>query len=173
VIGMGGREWLDSALVLLEDFTGKAPLNTSSVSNKIMSTILKAIFKRWFVKHGKSIACERIDFVKTSLQDPSPDSLIKVYLIATGFIKKQIQDYLDFYESNTIDEEAFLSCYATADGHGNRYFFYENWFYNYKFERSKLYKVMEWPTFTGHWIDIERDNSSGVDPNQDDRVGLI
>jgi hypothetical protein len=66
-----------------------------------------------------------------------------------------------------------LSCYATADGHGNRYFFYENWFYNYKFERSKLYKVMEWPTFTGHWIDIERDNSSGVDPNQDDRVGLI
>jgi hypothetical protein len=89
VIGMGGREWLDSALVLLEDFTGKAPLNTSSVSNKIMSTILKAIFKRWFVKHGKSIACERIDFVKTSLQDPSPDSLIKVYLIATGFIKNK------------------------------------------------------------------------------------
>lgn len=84
-------------------------------------------------------------------------AVVKVFFIATGVKKHELLNYLSDLASNDIDkinDNATLSCYATTDANGTKYFFYENWFYNYDFERSILYKVDNWPDFTRHWIDI-------------------
>ena len=101
-----------------------------------------------------SLLMERRAFVKANVAALYwPTSPLLVYLLASGVTKREISDYLPNQEVQQLSDNCFLMAFGAMDAQGSKYFFYENWFANYSFERSSLYTVNDWPPFKRHVLD--------------------
>lgn len=115
---------------------------------------LRRFFRYWLVNRHRhySIAQERRDHVQAVL---SGRAVGPVYFLATGVTKQELEVFLRLAptEALRIHPKASLSAYGVVDANGHKYLFYENWFADFTFERSRLYAVLHWPEFTRHFIE--------------------
>ena len=117
---------------------------------------LQQFFKYWLIdrQQGDTIAKQRKAFVQAALPERAGSP---VYLLAAGVTKPELEAYLPLTpdEIQQIHPRAYLSAYGVVDLDGHKHFFYENWFADYSFERSRLHAVNDWPEFTRHFIEGE------------------
>ncbi|MFD1469224.1 hypothetical protein ACFQ48_13400 [Hymenobacter caeli] len=114
---------------------------------------MKAFFRSLFIGKKVSLSDERKTFVKSSLGPLAfTNDGPTIYLLASGVTKKELLTYVTDADDQHFNDDAFLITYGVIDESGDKFFFYENWFSNYDFRRSKLFSVLEWPPFKRHWI---------------------
>ena len=101
-----------------------------------------------------SIGKQRIAFVQAALLGRAVGP---VYLLATGVTKPKLEEFLLLTpdEAQQIGSKAYLSAYGVVDMDGHKHFFYENWFADYNFNRSRLHEICSWPKFTRHFVEVE------------------